>query len=424
MDLKKLIKDFENCPCGREHTCGLGVVEAGADILPRSAQILKENGFLKNLLVVCDKNTLKASDGILDILKDGGFNLRLKMYDDLRCADMTEVRVIESLLEDTDGVLSVGTGSLNDICRLASYRKEKPLAIFATAPSMDGFASDTAPITDNNFKLSYQAQQPKVIMADSAILAAAPAYLKSAGFGDMIGKYIGLVDWRVSNLVTGEYYCPAVADLTRRAADNIMALCDKITLNDEEAAMAVFESLLLTGIGMSFTHSSRPASGTEHIISHFWESKKLEEGIISDFHGKKVGVATLMTARIYHKLADIEEIEPKKEKIDWEEIKTAYGPNLAHDMMKFNCPTVTEETTPEKIKESWQKIRSIIKKELPTVEKLTEAMDKAGAAKTHSEIAVSDDLCAAGLKYHPYMRHRMTLMRLLPMLNIDEEKLK
>jgi glycerol-1-phosphate dehydrogenase [NAD(P)+] len=96
---------------------------------------------------------------------------------------MEQVEELEALCEDVDGILSVGSGSLNDICRLAAYRRKKPLAIYATAPSMDGFASNSAPITKNNFKVSYPAVQPQVIIADTAVLAAAPAVLKSVGSG-------------------------------------------------------------------------------------------------------------------------------------------------------------------------------------------------------------------------------------------------
>ena len=76
---------------------------------------------------------------------------------------------------------------------------------------MDGFASYNAPLTDANFKITYSAKAPEVIIADTKILAASPAELKSAGFGDMIGKYVGLIDWQVSSLVSGEYYCEKVA---------------------------------------------------------------------------------------------------------------------------------------------------------------------------------------------------------------------
>ena len=188
MDLQELLNKVKNCPCGRAHTVDLEGVEIGRSILGETARLLHTYRFRQRLLVVADRNTLAAADGILAHLERGGYHVQTLIYDDLRTAHQKDVDRVLSLLGDVDGVLSVGTGSLNDICRRAAFLADKPFAIFATAPSMDGFASDTAPITENNFKVSLPARQPRVILADTDILAASPAELKSAGYGDMIAK--------------------------------------------------------------------------------------------------------------------------------------------------------------------------------------------------------------------------------------------
>ena len=413
IDLVALKKEFENCPCGVKHELNVKDIRVGSKITSKTGEILKENNFPTNILFVADKTTLAVSEGILDALKD--FTLTFKIYDNLREATVSEVNVIKSLLINVDGVISVGTGSLNDICRMASAELNKPLCIFATAPSMDGFASYNAPLTDGNFKVTYSAKTPEVIIADTAILASAPTILKGAGFGDMVGKYVGLIDWQVSHLITGEYYCEKVAALTKSATDKIMALADRVALNDEESAGAVFEALLLTGIGMSFTKTSRPASGTEHILSHFWECKKLLDGQLSDFHGRKVGVATLLIMDKYNELLQLESVKAKPEVIDWEDVYNNYG-ELSAEVKKLNTPdTITDGINPRLIEENWQKIREIIAS-VPTKEEIRTAMIKAGAPTTTEEIAVSENLKKQGLKYHPYMRRRLSLYRLSYML--------
>ena len=413
-DLQAIIKDFSNCSCGVKHETALKDVVIGSGVTKDTGDILKRNGFKENLLLVADKNTLQAADGVLTALKD--FRVRLKIYENLREATVEQVEVIKELLEENDGVISVGTGSLNDICRKASKDADKPLCIFATAASMDGFASYGAPLTDGNFKATYDAKSPEVIIADTKILAKAPAELKSAGFGDMIGKYVGLIDWQVSALITGEYYCEKVANLTREATDKIMSLADRITAEDEESAAAVLEALLLTGLGMSFVKNSRPASGTEHIVSHFWECKKLLEGKLSDYHGKKVGVATLLIMKEYGELYKKTCVKAHKEKVDWQDIYMHYGA-LKDEVVKLNTPdTITDGINPEDIEKNWGKIREIIAS-VPTYEEILGAMKRAGCATTCEEIAVSKELEEEGLKYHPYMRRRMSLKRLKNMID-------
>ncbi len=418
-DLNALKKEFEKCTCGMRHELTIKDICVGSGIIKDTGEILKRNGFKQNLLVVADKNTLNAADGILLALKD--FNLTIKLYDNLREATVDEVEEIKKKLVKVDGVISVGTGSLNDICRMAAAELDKPLAIFATAASMDGFASYNAPLTNGNFKITYAAKSPEVIIGDTKILAAAPQELKSAGFGDMVGKYVGLIDWQVSALLTGEYYCEKVANLTKIATDNIMSLADRITLSDEQSAEAVFSALLLTGIGMSFTKTSRPASGTEHILSHFWECKKLLNGEISDYHGKKVGVATLYIMDLYDKLKDLPCVTAHKEITDWQDVYDNYG-ELYEEVKKLNTPdTITDDIEPKDIEDNWQKIREIIRS-MPSRDEIYTAMLKAGAVTTNAQIGVSEQLKEQGLKYHPYMRRRLSLRRVANMIDLDFNK--
>ena len=426
MDIKKIVDSLAGCGCGRPHRADIKAVEIGAGLKKSAADILNRYGFPKRILAVADENTMAAADGIMEILRSGGFDADLEMYHDLRVADMGECDRVAGICRERGikGIISIGTGSLNDTCRLAALKADTEFCIFATAPSMDGFASGTAPITSNNFKVTHPARQPSIIIADTSIMARSPAVLKSAGFGDMIGKLTGLVDWRVSSLITGEYYCANIAALTEEALRRVIALAPRVTEESEEAAEAIMEALVITGIAMKLGDSVRPASGDEHIISHFWEIKKLENGLISDFHGRKVGVATLICSRIYHYLASFETVDPRPEKLDWDDIYRAYGPNFVGDVKRLNDPTVTEETTPEIVRESWPKIREIVFNTLPSDDELLSIMRSAGAATTIADIAVTPELGLAGVIYHPYMRHRMTLMRLIPMLGIkvDWEK--
>lgn len=417
MLLQNLLQKMQNCPCGRAHTVDLEGIEIGRGVLNAAADLLHTYRFPDNMLVVADRNTLLAAFGILEHLERGGFCVRTLIYDDLRTAHRRDVERVLAKLGDAQAVLSVGTGSLNDICRRAAFLADKPFAILATAPSMDGFASDTAPITDNNFKKSMPARQPRLILADTDILAASPAVLKSAGYGDMIAKYVAMADWRVAALTTGEYYCPQVAELTRDALRRVVALTDKVTQSDPKTAAAIMEGLVMTGIAMKFCGSSRAASGAEHVVSHFWECRKLEQGLPSDFHGRKVGVATLMIARMYHDLCD--HADPARfgaDSTDWERVYAVFGPGFADDVRRCNSPTVTDDTSPEILRENWDAICTAVREEIPAPDVLEDLLRRAGAPTAAQEIDVSPALCLAGLEYHPYMRHRMLLSRLVPML--------
>jgi len=417
MNIQSIVDSLKNCECGRPHDAGDMRVEIGAGLLVGTADILAQAGFERGLLVVADKNTLAACDGIMDILAAGGFDVRLKLFDDLRVADMRDVDDIAAICRETgaQGVLSVGSGSLNDICRLASFKAAVPFGIFATAPSMDGFAANSAPITENNFKTSILCHAPVVIIGDTDVLAKAPAILKSAGFGDMLAKYIALVDWQIAHMMIGEYHCPPVAAITRRALDSVVVLVDDVNTDSPAAAAALMEGLVLSGLAMTLVNVTRPASGAEHIVSHFWEIMKLQQGKLSDFHGRKIAVATLLISRMYH---DIVNSNPAfgEDATNWDAVYAAYGEAFRQDIYDLNNPTITAQIAPQTLAANWPKIRDIVKNQLPTPEALKNLMIRAGGAITIDDIDIDPDLAAASLKYHPYMRHRLNLSRLMPML--------
>ena len=414
LNFRALIDSFRDCGCGMDHRCGIHDIRIGSGLVTQVGEILRENGFPRRLLLIGDRDTLAAAAGIEESLT--GFEVTRHCYDTLRVATMDDVRLVEDYLDRVDAVVAVGAGSIHDPSRLACARRNKPLCLFATAPSMDGFASYNAPIVDGGFKTTHAAKCPEVIIADTKILAAAPKALKSAGFGDMISKYIALIDWQVSHLVTGEAYCPRVAELTRTAVDRLMTMADRVTLEDEETAAAVLESLLMTGIAMSFTRTSRPGSGTEHILAHYWECIELLEGKIPNFHGEDVGVATLLTLREYEDLASRETVTAHPEVNDWDAVYRAYGP-LAGDVRKLNTPdTITDGIDPRVIEEKWPEIRAIVRS-VPDYDACYRAMKAAGCKTTIAEIGKDPAFVAESLLYHPYMRRRLSLRRLARMVD-------
>lgn len=231
----------------------------------------------------------------------------------------------------------------------------------------------------------------------------------------MIAKYTGLVDWQISHILTGEVYCEKVAQLTRSAVDELMQMADKVTLADEYTAGKIFEALLKTGIGMSFMQNSRPASGAEHIIAHLIECKELQDEIIPNIHGDDVGVCTLETLKYYNRLAELSSVTVQYENIDWDEIYDFYGP-MQDEIKKVNHPdNIVDAVSPEKICHMWQNITDIIKS-VPSYEECRAAMEKAGCKLTVDDIGKNQRLFDACVKYSPFMRKRLTLLRLNNMI--------
>lgn len=205
-------------------------------------------------------------------------------------------------LEDADLILGIGSGVIQDLCKYVSFFAKIPYMIVATAPSMDGFASDGAAMILHGMKETVKAGLPRAIIADMDVLKDAPMEMIKAGYGDIIGKFSALCDWKLSAAINGEYFCQYIYDTTYQMIKNTLNTAKGLLQRDEESVKALMEALTIVGIMMSFAGSSKPASGSEHHLSHFFEIV----GIVYDepyfSHGIDVAYSTVITAQIKEKV--------------------------------------------------------------------------------------------------------------------------
>ena len=404
IDLVKIAESLENCPCGKLHRFDIKAVEIFSGATEKLGEILLGAGFPRKLGVVADRNTLPASGDILRFLQDAGFETSLTLFDDLRLSDEASAnRVRDELIKNgSEAVLSVGTGSLNDICRINAANMGLPFGIFATAPSMDGFASGVAPITVNGFKRTYPAKAPDVIVADTRVLAASPDELKAAGLGDLLGKYTAHADWVISSALTGEYYCEKVASLTMESVDRAAGLAKSGRRNSEEYAAALMEALVISGLAMQLCGNSRPASGAEHHLAHFWEMQYELAGLSPVFHGKKVGVAAGIVADIYRGLGEYPDYSEHRTEFDEAAVSKAYGV-LWKEAREENFPNPLDEVPENAIKENEALVRKVLLS-VPSGDGIRALISASGGAATCEECGISEELKSGAIKFGKYVR--------------------
>ena len=203
-----------------------------------------------------------------------------------------------------DYILGVGSGVINDVCRLSSFRMRLPYGICATAPSMDGYASAGTPLLFDGTKATVKATTPRHIIADLDVAAQAPMEMCRAGVGDMLGKYTGILDWELARDYTGEYWCGQIASQVLEATDRVVALAPGLASRSHETVRSILEGFVVTGLGMAYAGCSRPASGCEHTIGHFWELEYVAAGRRPNFHGDEVAEGTLLVSAMYRRLYD------------------------------------------------------------------------------------------------------------------------
>lgn len=396
------------CSCGREHkmTTEFCIIESGA--MANSATYISEYGLGGFSVAIYDENTYKATLGSHPEA-DREIILPPK---NLHADNHGVALAMEQLPENCDFLIAVGSGTVHDITRYCAHKKDISFVSCPTAASVDGFCSSVAAMTWNGFKKTFEAVAPKIVIADLDIISKAPAFLTNSGFGDMIGKYIALSDWRISHLLTNEYFCSSIHDMTMDATNAVVDSASEIKRGDIKAYEKLTYGLLMSGLAMQMLGNSRCASGAEHHISHLIEMEPSGLLVKSDaLHGEKVGVGTLLASREYHRLKESTLKWKDYPEIDNNYIENMFGDKLSDSIAKENLNDCAEGITANLIEEKWDEICEIIDS-VPAYEDLSKKYATLGVKARLCDIGIEEEKEEILMEYSPLVRNRLTLMRL------------
>ena len=390
------------CSCGRVHKSGLEYLKIGEDALDALPEALEKLGCSRPF-VVCDLRTKAAAWEKVKAVLDQNqtpYTFYCLNQEQPEPDEHAMGSLVMAFDPNCDLVLGIGSGVINDSCKVLARAVGRPCAICGTAPSMDGYASNSSSMIISGMKVSLYNACPEAVIADSAIMRKAPERMLWAGLGDMLAKYVSVCEWRISHLVTGEYYCENIAGLVRRSVADVVNAAPGLMKREPEAIQAVAQGLVLSGVAMGFAENSRPASGVEHYFSHIWDMMALRRGQPYDLHGIHVGVATLLTLGLYDKLRaytpDEQTALAKAASFDpdrWEQsVRNTFG-DTAESVLKLvqtvqkNDPANHRQRL-QNILIHWDEIQQIIREELPETARIEQLVRDAGMPLEPGDIGI------------------------------------
>lgn len=398
------------CTCGKDHRMETAfcIIEGGC--LKNIDIYLKEYGLNGYTVAVYDENTYLAT-------ADRHPRVDAEVVlpaEDLHANEHGVQLLLERLPRQARCLIAVGSGTVHDIVRYCAYERGNDFVSCPTAASVDGFCSFVAAMTWHGCKKTLTAVAPKIVVADLDIIKSAPLRLARSGFGDMVGKYIALTDWKITHILTGEFYCHRIAQMTMDATGKVTNAVEGIVEGKAEAYQDLMYGLLLSGLAMQMIGNSRPASGAEHHISHFIEMRPLGMEVSFDaLHGEKVGVGTLLVMEHYQRL--LEHKAPEfcdYTGVSVEKLEKIFGEDRAQEIAAENRVDAANGITAEKLREKWQEVLSEIST-LPKASAVCALYQKLEAKGELPEIGVSDDKKEFLLNYALLVRNRLTLLRLI-----------
>ncbi len=390
----------------------------------------------KRYFLVADPNTYRVLGQRVEAsLREAGYDVKsiLLTGDEIS----TDEHYVTQAMIETNGedrlYIAVGSGTITDITRFVSHRARANFISLPTAPSVDGFTSTVAPMVVAKYKGPIQAQPPVAVFADLPTIQAAPTQMIAAGLGDLLGKYTSLADWQLGALLYDEPYDPGIQAMMRKSVDDTIAIIDELPSRSRTGITYLMDGLVGSGFGMLAFGDSRPASGSEHHLAHYWEIKFILEDRPAVLHGIKVGVATIISARRYEFLRQISLDTatrilasvslPRKEDI-LAEIHAGYGP-VTDKIVSIQEPLLqmTEgdlQNLKQRILDNWNEIQAIAKS-VPHPDQIAQWISTVNGPTLPSEIGLSPEEVNLGIRSAHYLRDRFTLNRLAYWLKLPLE---
>ena len=409
-DISALCGREISCSCGRVHFCPIEDVVVNAGALDRLAALTDR---FRHILLAADKNTWAVCGERADALLAGRVENRLVFQrgGPLVPDERAVVELKDALTADTDFILGIGSGVINDLCKYVSWERNLPYGIIATAPSMDGYASSGAAMIMDGMKVTCTARPPRFIVADTDIVRNAPMDMIRAGYGDIIGKYSSLNDWRLSHLVTGEYFCQEIHDLVLNVTNEIQSAAERIVARDGEAIGLLTKALILIGVTLSLAGSTRPGSGSEHHLSHFFEIVGLLRGEEHFCHGIDVGCSTVVTASMRESIAALNAPVYRRESRDarlcaW---KRVFG-RLSDEVFALQTSAGSYQCDRMAVyREKWPEIRALLR-QCPSRSACQTMLTRAGYDLSAFDKMYGSDKIIDAARYGKDLKNRYTVL--------------
>lgn len=405
------------CECGRVHQCDTKILRIRQGVLEDLGDILKD---YHHVLFISDGNTRPlGGETAINLLEKQGTIVDEVYFNQKEILVPNEkaiARVENNFSDGIELIIGVGSGVINDLSKYVAFSHNIPSMIIATAPSMDGFASSGAVMMLGGLKVTCTCKAPRYIIGDSDVLTNAPMDMIRSGIGDILGKYSALSDWKIANILSTDPMCDLIYTMVEEELIACSRSISAIMQRNPNAIARLMKSLAIVGISLAYQESSRPASGSEHLISHFFELTSLMNKKSYFPHGIDVAYSAIVTEILRKRLLeeDTPSFTSSFNRSAWQKgLYRIFGSEMTQDIISLQEKAKTYTTDrSELIRYHWPEIKSALE-QTPGVDfiikKLEEADFHLGEFVEMYGMATIKD----AVRYATDLKTRYTLLELL-----------
>ena len=405
-----------------------------------TANIFRENFGGANAIIVADENTYAAAgkDVEASFVRDSHAALTRFIFGSHVYADDGCVQELAEVLRGFDGIpVAVGSGTVNDLTKVASHINNRPYMVVGTAASMDGYSAFGASITTAGSKDTVDCPGPKAVLADLEVIANAPKVMNAWGYGDLLAKVVAGADWMLADAAGAEAIIPAAWELVQDPLRSWVGSPDAIAANEVDALRHLVYGLLMSGLAMQATLSSRPASGAEHQFSHLWDMQHHTYKGVAPSHGFKVGIGVLASLALQEYMLSmdlkrfdieaavnawpsLEELESRirrlfdTEALQRRAIGETRGKYVSKDVLRLQL---------KRVQEDWTALQTKVRGQLFPFSELRDMLRRAGCPYDPSQIGISRARLRLSYEQCCFLRRRFTVLDLLQRLGVFDAAL-
>ena len=427
----ELLGSTFDCECGRTHrvpTRRVTIAHGAVAVLP---EVLDETAAGERVLVMADRRTWEAAGvSVVDTLAPRFVVERCLVPDDESGHIHASVELVDEIGEQFpdhfDSVVAVGSGTINDLAKELAHRRGRPYVAVATAASMPGYTSSIVALLEGGLKTTGEAAPPVAVLADPAVLCAAPLELTLAGLGDLISKPFCGCDWWIASLIRGEHYCPVPGRILGESFDRALDVFPRLGERDEEAVTVLARLLILSGLTMTIAGSSSPASGGEHLLSHYWDMINLRDGHPLQLHGAQVGVASVAMDALYGRVleADFGAARWMPGPSDDEalaDVETVFGSLAGAVWPQWRAKLAARSSDDlHRMREYEGEIKAEIEGVIETGREVRRALRASGSPMWPDDLGIRPTNMAAALRHGRKIRNRFTVLDVAAELDLLE----
>jgi glycerol-1-phosphate dehydrogenase [NAD(P)+] len=378
-------------------------------------ELIAALGLGGRLAVISDAHTSKALGRRVERALGSRYQVQSIVLPDPRADAATVALLRTAVAPGTDAVVSVGSGTLNDLGKLIAFERGCPQVVFATAPSMNGYTSLAASLVTDGVKRSYRTRTPLGVFFDLSVLAAAPARLIRAGLGDSVCRSTAQADWLLSHLLLDRPYRRAPFALLAADESALFGQARALLAGDLAAMRHLVRTLVLSGFGMTICNGSFPASQGEHLLSHYLEMRWPED-VPRALHGEQVGVCTVAMAELQGRLLARDRppvVRPSRvERAALVRRFGAAGESCWLEYANKRIDRARADALNDRLAARWDELRARLEAVRLDGAALAAILEAAGAATRPESLGCSPELFAEAVRHARELRDRFTFLDL------------